>query len=423
MKPRRTLRTFFIIVAIGFVLVVVGLVRLTAFNNQKDELASVQSRRTAALLGHSPPLTGPRYNNVQFKASHNSIDHTLGKKSLYLQRMKLGNNELQEGSGNDDNGAIPAPISFSSQIQDWGCRAIEFDLVQQPMEDSAGEWHFVVQHGEQFSDESRSLDDCLQEVKQWSDEHPKHPVITILVDIKHEGISGNDLEFAYWLDNRFTSRLGKHRIFTPCDLWKYLARRIPNKNSFPTERLSALMVNQAAGWPKLDELAGKFIVVISGDDSHQTVRDRRRLYSALPVCDSKPPTLKKTWPESSPPIAFVDIDHRILHRADCDGLFQSMDIASTQRGRVFLNLHTQTRGWESLSECAHRMGFVTRAWKVNSHSDWAQCLSPKLSSVSKSRINMLATDEISRPWSRLRRGDGEEADATAFIDGEFVLLG
>ncbi len=97
-------------------------------------LAGLASSTTAQSLDKM------RYNEVQFKAAHNSIDR---------------NESLAQQLGWD-----------SQKHYQSGCRGIELDIVQDP--DSTRErdtWRFAVRHGGAYRSSSPQLRTCLREIR------------------------------------------------------------------------------------------------------------------------------------------------------------------------------------------------------------------------------------------------------------------
>lgn len=103
-------------------------------------------------------------------------------------------------------------------------------------------------------------------------------VVTISLDMKPGGSIHSDEVFVNQLDALLEETLGKDNIFKPSDL------KQANKT---------LLEGARAGWPSLWDLRGKFIVCITGADSHPDVRRRRKFYSLHGS------------------MAFVDLDQRI----------------------------------------------------------------------------------------------------------------
>jgi len=205
-----------------------------------------------------------RWNEVQFKAAHNSVD-------------------LAE--------PIPRQLDWDPAVpHDGGCRGVELDIVMDPSRTATGDdWVFGVQHGGAFKPSSPRLDECLRLVRGWSTAHPGHDPIAVHIDIKPEATLGDDAAFIEKIDALLDRELGADRLFSPRDL--------RGKHG------SLLAAVEAQGWPEVESLREKFIVVFSGGDLDGPVGRRRRAY------------LEKGG------IAFVDLDQRAAGasgRDECD---------------------------------------------------------------------------------------------------------
>lgn len=273
----------------------------------------------------------PRYNEVQFKAAHNSIDR---EESLTAQ--------LDWDPKEPANG---------------GCRGLELDIVQDPKLAGPGDtWVFGVQHGGPYTPQTPGLARCLREVRQWADAHPGHDVITIHIDLKEEATLGDDKVFAAQIDRVFAGELGKERILAP----------------FQLERDAPTLLEgiKRHGWPSLKDLRGKFIIIFSGGDGDEPVARRRRAYFTTSRRDR---------------LAFVDLDQRAAGAKGGD----ECDIKSSyyQEGwRVFVNIELGRKDWARLGREARRQGFVTREWKANDEASWR--------AAREAGINILSTDRI-----------------------------
>lgn len=107
-----------------------------------------------------------------------------------------------------------------------------------------------------------TLEDCLKDLKKWSDNHPEHDPIFITLEPK----DGNKNEFGTEpehyttqlfddLDNELKKYLGKNKIITPNDVrgkYKTLNEAVINKN-----------------WPKVNDVKGKFIFVLDNNGKNR----------------------------------------------------------------------------------------------------------------------------------------------------------
>lgn len=89
------------------------------------------------------------------------------------------------------------------------------------------------------------LSDCLAEIREWSDDHPNHPLIIVNVDAKTGFWGKYDL-----FDEIVEDELGVEKLFRPLDL----------RGTHPDLRCAV----EAEGWPKLAELRGRIMVVMTG---------------------------------------------------------------------------------------------------------------------------------------------------------------
>ena len=179
------------------------------------------------VVGHSPALAeegkeGPRYNQVQFKAAHNS----------YHQKTDM-----------------------MTQFRDWNLRSIEFDLHTSKnkliTKEQAPAGDFLVFHGalDDYSN-CRLLSDCFETVAAFHREQPEHEVITIFFDMAGVGEPGHTKADLYALMRK---KFGGS-IFTPGDLLAACSG---------AQNLQESVTKPGCGWPLLDDLKGKIILVVS----------------------------------------------------------------------------------------------------------------------------------------------------------------
>ncbi len=272
------------------------------------------------------------YNKVQFKAAHNSIDR---EESLYEQ--------LQ-----------------TDTVADYqaGCRGVELDIVLDPASIDKGKaWRFAVQHGGEYTAESKHLRECLNEIKRWADDHSGHGIITIHIDLKGEACIGDPKEFTEQVDAIFKETLGEKNIFKPAELQR--------------DAESLLAGARKYGWPKLNDLHDKFIICFSGTDSEPPVLKHKRTYSL-------------TNPKER--LAFTDVDMRNGYSTGIDAGYLENEYYN-EGWRVFINLQRGRPGWLLLGKRAYEEGgFVTRVWRLNTEESWKDGV--------KASINVLSTDML-----------------------------
>ena len=168
-------------------------------------------------------LDGRSYDEIAFKASHNSID----------RRPSVTDQLSGEG--------LAEP-----------CRGLELDLVQDG-------WRFAwrVQHG--LREDGPELDSVLDEIRAWSDrpENRRHPVVTLHLDLKNAHFTHES--FAEVLDGLLADRLGGGRIYRPGDVMG--------------EHPDLVRGARAGGWDLFSRLRGRFVVCLSGHG------ERKRRYA------------------------------------------------------------------------------------------------------------------------------------------------
>ncbi|MBI4606055.1 MAG: hypothetical protein HY721_29160 [Planctomycetes bacterium] len=282
-----------------------------------------------------------RYDEVQLKAAHNSIDR---KESLAAQL--------------DWDPKAP---------HQGGCRGLELDLVQDPSRTGPGdEWVFGVQHGGALRPETPRLEKCLREIRAWADAHPRHDAITVHLDLKPEATLGDDADFVRKIDEILARELGKGSIFRPADL----------QRDAPTLLEGA----RRHGWPALRELRGRFILVFSGGDGDGPVARRRKAYLTS---------------EPKERLAFVDLDQRAAGAGGADEC-DAMNPYYQEGSRVFINIQLGRKEWQRLARGARGKGFVTREWKANDAASWLE--------ARDAGVNILSTDHVrDASWASVGR--------------------
>lgn len=166
-----------------------------------------------------------RYNQVSFKAAHNS---------------------------NDRDETLTQQLGWDA-AQPWqaGCRGLELDVSQS---ESGNRWS--VGHDDGYSSSAPALSQYLGELREWAERTPGHDVVTLYLDLKKVQPGG---AFAGGLEEYLSAYLIRP-LYQPADLMGDQA----------SVRDGALV----HGWPTLGELRGKFIIVLSGDD------EAKQLYAA-----------------------------------------------------------------------------------------------------------------------------------------------
>lgn len=251
-----------------------------------------------------------RFHEVQFKASHNSFDR--------------------------DEKPVTDQLAWRpSQPHQAGCRGLELDLRESP-----NLWSWSVHHDEYQGRADLQLSEYLRHLRRWSEFHPGHDVITITVDLKERARDLRD--FPRYLDATIDEFLGHERLFRPSDLLG--------------DHQTLVAAAMATGWPPLEDLRGRFVLCLSGDERTKASYAR----------------------SSRDRLCFAD---RRVREGD--------PLPSASDGhRVFFNFNvTEDWSWdERLRWFARQHGFITRAYVVNSSDLWDRVIT--------AGANIVATDKV-----------------------------
>ena len=106
---------------------------------------------------------------------------------------------------------------------------------------------------------TNNLSACLNDIKQWSDAHTGHNPITLFLDKKEAWSDVKARRRPADLDGLVTSILGS-ALYKPASL----------QGTYPSLREAA----QDKAWPTMGGLAGKVIVVLTGEALNEYVSDR-----------------------------------------------------------------------------------------------------------------------------------------------------
>lgn len=178
----------------------------------------------AGSTGGESVASGPRFNEVQQKAVHNSYDR-------------------------DE--------ALLDQLIYHRVRALELDIHigKWTWPDVPGDWYVYHTNGPGLNNTScHRFSDCLRELSAFQTATPEHEVTTIFVDLKDAfQASGHAPED---LDARLLGGLDRSALFTPADL----LARCPGATSLRAA------VAGACAWPTLAELRGKILFALTGGD-------------------------------------------------------------------------------------------------------------------------------------------------------------
>lgn len=175
-----------------------------------------------------PPLEGAgedlRFNSLQLRGSDNSY-HLTPVGGEGLEQVAYDHRPLDE------------------QLREQGIRHIDLDAARgnvDPIEVFVGREYIY----------SRSLctalEECLQQLGEWSDEHPEHT--PVVVSIGPDSTDTLD-PFLRDVEVLIEERIGRRRVFAPRDL--------RGQHATLSDALAA------DGWPTLAELRGRFIFVLT----------------------------------------------------------------------------------------------------------------------------------------------------------------
>lgn len=196
---------------------------------------------------------------VQSRIDRRQVRHGLGG---YSGAMAL--NQLQALGTHNSYHTYPTPgldaitslqyfeDPLDVQLQEQGVRQFELD-VSVNLDDSG----FTVIHiqGVDEGTTCRNLLDCLTTIKTWSDAHPRHAPIAVLLELKNADFPIPNLPYHSWtapdldhLDAAIRSVFSERRMFTPDDL----------RGSF-TSLPDAITQR---GWPSIDAVRGQVMFLM-----------------------------------------------------------------------------------------------------------------------------------------------------------------
>lgn len=284
-----------------------------------------------------------KFNQAQWKAAHNSVERS---ETIFEQ---LDPNDGKCGGIELDFVVDPTSVNILNTKE-------EAEKLTETEKEKYEGWRFAVQHGEKYDSKNAPMHDVLRSLRKWSKEHEGHDVVTIFLDLKGGGAYyGDHHHFVSQLDGAIDWGLGSDIIFAPKDLQKDASSLLEGARKY--------------GWPSLEQLQNKFILVISGSDTDKPVRERRDIY-----CETDPHLR----------LCFVDIDQR-----GCNPKKENCNIHHphyNKGDRVFVNIQLGNNHWSQLGRDAGNNGFVTRVWKANKQADWDE--------AKRAQINFIATDKI-----------------------------
>ena len=134
---------------------------------------------------------------------------------------------------------------------------------------------FKVMHLPDIDFASSCLDarDCLLQLRQWSEAHPGHWPVLVLVNVREQGaqafltpglpgapVDGWQAADYQALEQLWMSVLGRERLFTPDDL-RVLASGNTDVQKSPQSLAASVRQH---GWPTVAQLAGRFLLLFDG---------------------------------------------------------------------------------------------------------------------------------------------------------------
>jgi hypothetical protein len=256
---------------------------------------------------------------------------------FHLVKFKASHNSYQR----DERPVTEQLVWSATQPHQGGCRGLELDLQESP-----DLWMWSVHHDQYQGRADAQLTEYLRHLRTWSAFNAGHDVVTIALDLKAR--ASDRRQFPRYLDAVVDEFLGGSRIFTPAEL-QGSAR-------------SLVAGAMATGWPTLEALRGRFILVLSGDE----------------------PTKASYARSGRDRLCFAD--RRIGENDPLPSV--------TSGDRVFFNLNaTEDWAWDDrLRWFARQPGLLTRAYIANSAYLWDRLLAAD--------VNILATDKVrDHPWA------------------------
>ena len=237
-------------------------------------------------------------------------------------------------------------------VYDAGCRAIELDIAQYGGPGPGRFMQWSVQHDDRFRLHNRQLSQFLAELGGWSRANPEHDVVTVLVCLK--GVATVE-DFPDQLDTYVAHFLGADEstaVFRPGDLLE------------GTDAGDLRTAARRKGWPSLDELRGRFVLVMTGEPhmlAAYAASPQRRLGFACVDCD----------------------DDRVA----------PAEYVADRPNQLFLNYHLfgdHRAQWRpNLRRARDDPSMLFRGYLVQ--DDWWH-------EAVDAGVNLLATDAVDRPW-------------------------
>lgn len=228
-----------------------------------------------------------------------------------------------------------------------GCMGLEFDIWRHTSPYTPGgeisDKFFTVAH---TIPGNVTLEHYLQRVTEWHKINPRHPPVLIYLDIKssHDGYQDFHLQIDSYLQRYFNANL----IYKPSNF----------DGPVGTDLCQRVI---ASGWKDVDAMAGKFIFCLSGNASWKAE------YATHDLLTER--------------LCFSDVDFSDSE----DGVKPP-----TSGNFVFFNFHifhAHRKVWMKTIPPFTESNFITRAYEVDSSSNWGDCLSAKVSALATNKIS------------------------------------
>jgi len=287
-------------------------------------------------MNSSNLLNQATYGDIQFKASHNAYER---KEDLAQQ------------------------LTFKPEIpSNCGCLSVELDIWRRSSDykqyEFIDEGFFRVFHTSPhvIPPLGKSLKFYLSELQIFNRQNPEHHPILVVLDVK--STNGGYADFHHQIDTYLKCHFGESLLMKPKDV---VQADYPYENSLCT-------YIKTEGWPSIEAMRGKFIFCLSGN------KDWKSRYSKEQLLDNRYCFSDMDLPDNDPTLT-----------PPSDGNI------------VFFNFHifqSNKAIWKKIVPKFAEQNLITRAYEVNSESNWIACLEAK--------FNALATNKISNhSWAKV----------------------
>ncbi|TYP98797.1 calcium-dependent phosphoinositide phospholipase C [Tenacibaculum adriaticum] len=271
-------------------------------------------------------LNNLKYHQIVFKGSHNSYERNESIGEQLTRYVKSDGKTSENGN----------------------CMGVELDIWRHtssftPNGDISDNFWTVNHTSGLFGDK---LSKYLNELKQWHDGSPDHYPIMVKLDIKSTG--GGFQNFHDQIDTYLKRYLGENLIFKPNTLFTN-----PNVDL-------ATNVSQY-GWPSINEMRGKYIFVLTGNESWGET------YAGINLRDSRLCFTMKEMP------------------ADREDVYPP-----NGGNKVFFNFHIYNSNKDKWTKSIPRFAsknYISRVYIANSQDNFDNSIGAKVSCISTDKVN------------------------------------